>query len=103
MSGTIYAAHLYANETVNGQTVATTVAARMIQYANTLTNLAYTCNGATIADGDGSGFTYKTCDTANPKDPVIAAKLHGYVSNLDEALSLSAWWTEWDYGNVNNP
>src|SRR4029079_3043525 len=61
VNGSICAARHYGFETINGQSVETTPGARMIQYATTLMNLAYTCNGATVADSDG--FTYKTCDT----------------------------------------
>jgi hypothetical protein len=100
VSGDVYAARHYGSETINGQAVETTSAARMIQYAQTLANLAYTCNGTAVSDVDG--FTYKTCDTANPKDPVIAAKLHGYTSNLYVARDISQWFTH-NVPNGNQP
>jgi len=101
VNGTIYAARHYGNETINGQSVETTVGARMIQYAQTLVNLAYTCNGATVADADG--FTYKTCDTANPKDAIFAAKVKGYMSNLDVSRDLTQFFRSWDFGDPTSP
>ncbi len=89
VSGTIYAAHKYGTETINGMTVQSTPAARMIQYANQLLALAYPSTGTTT---DADGFTYTTYNTAAPLDATIAAKVHGYVSNLNEALQLSDWY-----------
>jgi len=37
------------------------------------------------------------------KDATSAALLHGYISNLAEAVSLSTWWTQFDYGNLTSP
>lgn len=100
VSGVIYAGHHYGNETINGQSVETTSAARMLQYAQSLTDLAYTCNGASVSDTDG--YSYKTCDTANPKDAIIAAKLHGYISNLALTRDISQWFHQ-NYSDPNMP
>jgi hypothetical protein len=100
VTGTIYAARHYGSETINGQTVETTAGARMIQYAQSLQALSYNCAGAPVSDSDG--FSYATCDINNPKDPVIAAKLKGYISNLDVGRDVSQWF-QWDFGDPSQP
>jgi hypothetical protein len=93
IGGTVYAARAYGTEQVNSLMPASqrTMAARMLQYAQHLTDLAYTKTG-TVVDSDGSGMVYNVYDTANPKDAILAAKLHGYVANLDTARQLAQWW-----------
>ncbi len=106
VSGIVYAARTYGTEQVNSKVspVQRTVGARMLQYAQQLTDLAYTKKTVgNIPDPAGGGFVYDTYDTATPKDAVVAAKLHGYISNLDEARGLSVFMTAFDYGNVTSP
>ncbi|HSQ67914.1 MAG TPA: hypothetical protein VLM85_32110 [Polyangiaceae bacterium] len=99
VSGMIYSARTYGTEQVGVEAAAQrTVGARMLQMAQKLTDAAYNkctstaCGGAApIADPDGSGFSYQNYDTANPKDPAAAAKLLGYIANLDTARMLSKW------------
>jgi hypothetical protein len=93
VSGMIYAARNYGTEVVNTKMapVQTTGAARMLQYATQLMNLAYNCTPGAIPDPDGSGITYPSCTTSTPKDIAMAAKFKGYMSNLAEARDFSKW------------
>ena len=97
VSGLIFAARSFGTEQVNSKMPLsqTTIGARMLQYAQHLADLAFNVVGGNIADPDGSGFSYKNYDTTNPKDVVIAAKLHGYISNLDQARNFSKWVKDW--------
>jgi hypothetical protein len=88
--GTIYAAQSFGTETVNtalGYPVEQAIGARMLQYAQTLADAAYTATGTTV--DQITGQTFKTYDTANPINFSSAAALSGYVSNLDVAKNLA--------------
>ncbi len=90
-TGMIYAARTFGLETVNSKLPKSerTIGARMIQYANELAAAAYTQTGSTAPDKDG--FVYPTYDTATPVDAALAAKLTGYVSNLDVSRELAKY------------
>ncbi len=94
VSGLVYQARDYGTEKVDsaiGYPVQNTMGARMLQYAQTMADQAYNVSGS-IADPT-TGKTFNTYNTATPKDPIIAQKLQGYISNLDTARKLARWIT----------
>jgi len=85
-SGIIYAARSYGSEKINasalGYQTEKGIAARMLQYADKLAQLAY--GPPTGQDTDAvTGVQFNVYNTSNVVNSAIAAKLHGYTSNLD--------------------
>jgi len=98
ISGIVYQARDYGSDKINsaalGYDVKKTIGARMLQYAQTLADQAYTVNGSVV--DPITGKTFNTYDTNNPKNGAVAQKLQGYVSNIDTARKLARWITYGD-------
>jgi hypothetical protein len=95
VSGVVYAARSYGQEKVNsavGYQTEKGIAARMLQYADTLAKQAY--GAPTGQDVDPiTGAQYNVYDVNNVVNPTVAAKLHGYVANLDIAREIARFMT----------
>jgi len=86
-SGIVYAARTYGTETINGVQVEQTMAARMLQYADTLATAAYGAGTDTV--DTATGVHFKTYNTSTVVNTAAQAKLNGYISNIDTARLLA--------------
>ena len=97
ISGFVYAARSYGTEKINTATpytVQQTIGARMLQYAQLLADQAYGLGGRTATtDGFYGKTVYQYSNVNSPADPTAAAKLAGYISNLDTARKIAKWIT----------
>jgi hypothetical protein len=95
ISGLVYAARTYGTEKINTDTpymVEQTIGARMLQYAQLLSDQAYgTAQRTTTTDPVYGKTVYQYANTGAPVDAAAAAKLAGYISNLDTARRIAKY------------